>query len=155
LGEALAALTIGTAGRVLGSPRVQSLADRRLAGRSRQAVNVLTSLTGARTGARVWKSFVVEQRVLLRELNDLDAGLADVQTPTAILNGSADRVVPRHVADTLAATIPGAAHTVVIGAHHLLPHEHPEEVAAAVRQVAARAKRDEWSDGEEAAYGEG
>jgi pimeloyl-ACP methyl ester carboxylesterase len=155
LGEALAALTLGAVGRLLASGWVQALADRHLGGRAREAVNVLTGLTGARTGAAVWRSFVVEQRALLRELDGLGPGLRAIRIPTAVINGSADRVVPPHIADRLVATIHGATHTVLAGAHHLLPHEHPRDVAAAVRQVALRA----WPapadlDGEEPTYRE-
>jgi pimeloyl-ACP methyl ester carboxylesterase len=138
VGEALAALTLGAAARVLSSPRLQAVADRRLGARAREAVNVLTGLTGARTGAAVWRSFVTEQRVLLRELEELGPDLPAVSVPTAVLNGSADHVIPPHVAARLAAAIPDATHTVVAGAHHLLPLEHPQAVADAVRQVAGR-----------------
>jgi pimeloyl-ACP methyl ester carboxylesterase len=138
VGEALAALTLGTVGRVVGSARVQSLARRYLDGRAREAVTVLTGMTGARPGAAVWRSFVIEQRVILRDVEGLSRGLSAITAPTAVLNGSADRVVPPHVGNRLAATIPGASHTVVAGGHHLLPREHPEAVAAAVREVAER-----------------
>ncbi|HUY61205.1 MAG TPA: alpha/beta hydrolase [Candidatus Dormibacteraeota bacterium] len=161
LGEALAALTIGAAGRLLGSRWVNTLADRRLSGRAREAVSVLAGLTGARTGAAVWRSFVIEQRVMIRELEALGPRLHGLAAPTGVINGSADHVVPPHVADLLVAAIPGAVHTVLAGAHHLLPHEHPDAVAAAVRQVAARA----WPpgavgpaedlDGQETTYREG
>jgi pimeloyl-ACP methyl ester carboxylesterase len=143
LGEALAALTIGAAGRLLGSTWINNLADRRLSGRAREAVSVLAGLTGARTGAAAWRSFVIEQRVLIRELDALGSRLAALATPTSVINGSADHVVPPHVADLLVAAIPGAVHTVLAGAHHLLPHEHPAALAAAVRQVAERA----WPQG--------
>jgi pimeloyl-ACP methyl ester carboxylesterase len=139
LGEALAALTLGAAGRVLRHARVQALADRRLGARAREAVNVLIGMTGARTHAAAWRSFVTEQRVLLRDLEALGPGLPTIGAPTAVINGSTDRVVPPLVADRLTAQIPGATHTVVAGAHHLLPHEHPEALAAAIRQVAERA----------------
>jgi len=138
IGEALSALTIGATGRVLASARVQALADRHLGGRAQEAVKVLTGLTGARTGAAVWRSFVLEQRVVIRDLEALGPRLGTLVAPTVVVNGSADRVVPPHVGDHLAATIPGASHTVVAGGHHLLPHDHPRSVAAAVREVAER-----------------
>jgi pimeloyl-ACP methyl ester carboxylesterase len=156
LGEALAALTIGAAGQVLASRRVQAVADRRLGGRARQAVKVLTGLTGARTGAAVWRSFVVEQRVLLRDLETLTPGLSTIGAPTAVVHGGADRVVPLFIAERLAAMIPDSTYTDLPGAHHLLPHEHPQEVATAVRQVAERAwPQPDDLDGQEAAYREG
>jgi pimeloyl-ACP methyl ester carboxylesterase len=139
LGEIVAALTIGATGRLLGIDRVQSLADRRLAGRTLEAVRALTRLTGAGTGTRVWQSFVSEQRSFLTELHLLAPALGSLEVPTAILHGSADRVVPPSVAALLTSTIPGAERKLLPGAHHLLPLDHPVEVAEAVRAVDARA----------------
>jgi pimeloyl-ACP methyl ester carboxylesterase len=164
LGDLLAALTIGAAGRVLGTGWAHHLVDRHLGDRARQAVNALAGSTGAGTGAAAWRSFVVEQRVLLRDLDSVGARLPSVTTPTLILNGSADHVVPPVVADRLAAAIPGAIHVVVAGARHRLPRERPATLAAAVRQIAARAwppdTRDAGScsgrsDGQKPAHGEG
>ena len=139
LGEIFAALTIGATGRLLGIDRVQSLADRRLAGRTLEAVRALTRLTGADTGSRVWQSFVTEQRSLLTELHLLGSVLGSLEVPVAVLHGSADRVVPPSVAAMLTSTIPGAERKLLPGAHHLLPLDHPEEVVEAVREVNARA----------------
>jgi pimeloyl-ACP methyl ester carboxylesterase len=140
VGELLAGLTLGVAGRLLASDRVQALADRRLRGRAREALNVLAGLTGAGTGAAVWRSFVLEQRVLLRDLDTLGPGLAAIAVPTEVINGSADRIVPPPVAAGLAARIPGAVHTVLPGAHHLLLRQQPDAVAAAIQRVAGRAR---------------
>jgi pimeloyl-ACP methyl ester carboxylesterase len=139
VGDVLAALTIGATGRLLRIDRVQSLADRRLAGRTLEAVRALTRLTGAGTGTRVWQSFVTEQRSLLSELHLLAPALHSLDVPVAILHGSADRVVPASVATRLVSTIPGARLRVLPGAHHLMPLDHPEEVVEAVREVDARA----------------
>lgn len=133
-GEAIAAATIGGLGLVLGRRRVQSLASRRLDGPARDAVDALTRLT--RGGSRVWRAFVTEQRALLAELDGLGAGLAGIRAPTVVLHGWADRLVPLSVGEGLAAAIPGAELQVVPGAGHLLPHDRPEEVAAAVDQTA-------------------
>ncbi len=141
LGETVAALTIGATGRLLGIDRVQSLANRRLAGRTLEAVKALTRSTGARTGSRVWQSFVTEQRALLSELDDLGPGLASLRIPVAVVNGTADRVVRPAVGGMLARAIPGATHTVLPGAHHLLPLDHPEAIAEAIREVHERAGR--------------
>lgn len=165
LGETVAALTIGITARLLARQRVQDLAARRLGGRPRQAVDILTSVTSARTGAAAWRSFVVEQRALLREAEQLGAALAQITVPATVLHGSADHLVPVEMAENLAAAIRGAKLEVIAGANHLLPRRYPAEVADAVRAVAARggvARRDEPDlsdvldlDGEEAANGEG
>ncbi len=137
VGEVLASLALGVAGPMVSSRMVQRLADRHLASRAREAVSVLRGLTTRTGGTRVWRSFVIEQRVLLRETEGLAPGLATITVPTAVINGSADHLVPPPVADRLAAAIPGAVHTIIAGAHHLLLLEQPEAVAVAVRQVAA------------------
>ena len=64
--------------------------------------------------------------------------MADISVPTHILNGSTDHLVPPMVADQLARAIPGAAHTVLPGAGHLLPHDRPHQIAEAVRAVHGR-----------------
>lgn len=138
LGESVAAATIGAAGRVLGNQRVQSWSERYLPQPAREAVGVLTAMTGARTGTTAWRSFVVEQRALLDELESLGPGLATIDAPTAVVHGSADHVVPPAVARNLAASIPGATRITVTGAGHMLPHDHAPDVAAAVRRVAQR-----------------
>lgn len=133
VGDALAAATIGGLGLVLGRSRVQRLADRHLDGRRHDAVVALTRLT--RGGSRVWRSFVKEQRALLSELETLGPALASIEAPTAILHGSADRLVPYSVAQSLAAAIPGAQLRVLPGVGHLVPRDCPQEVAAAVDRV--------------------
>jgi pimeloyl-ACP methyl ester carboxylesterase len=138
-GDIIAVLTIGLPGRLLGSARVQQAVDRRLHGQALDVVRALAWLTGARTGTRVWRSFVIEQRALLSELPRLEPGLADISAPTQVVNGESDRIVPVAVGYHLARAIPGAGHTVIPHAGHLLPHDHPGVIADAVRQVWARA----------------
>ncbi|HET6965042.1 MAG TPA: alpha/beta hydrolase [Acidimicrobiales bacterium] len=134
VGEAIAAATIGGLGLVLGRRRVQSAAARRLDGRAHEAVQALTRLT--RGGSRVWRSFVTEQRAMLDELEGLGEGLAAIHAPTVVLHGRSDRLVPPAVAESLAAAIPDAELRVVPDAGHLLPHDRPQDVAAAVDRVA-------------------
>jgi pimeloyl-ACP methyl ester carboxylesterase len=137
LGELIAGLAIGGVGMVVGSRRVQSLANQRLAGRARDAVTTLIHMTGGST--RVWKSFVVEQRAMIAELDGLQPGLASIRAPTAILSGSADRLVPAYVGEALEQAIPGATRQLLAGVGHLLPHDRPQAVADAVRLVAGAA----------------
>jgi pimeloyl-ACP methyl ester carboxylesterase len=138
LGEVISAVTIGATGRLLGIDRVQALAGARLAGRTLEAVRTLARSTGARSDARVWQSFVHEQRHLISGLGPLGSGLAAITAPTAVVNGGADRVVPPSVGEVLSASIRGATYTVLPAAHHLLPLYEPEVVAGAVRDVAGR-----------------
>jgi pimeloyl-ACP methyl ester carboxylesterase len=85
---------------------------------------------------RAWQSFVTEQRCLVDELPLLAPGLAAITTPTVVLVGDADRMVPPGNGRQLARTIPGARLVELAGAGHLLAHQHPDEVAAAIRQIA-------------------
>ena len=138
IGDTLAAATIGGLGLMLGRHRVQELADRHLQGRPHEAVVALTRLT--RGGSLVWRSFVVEQRALLRELEPMGPHLGAIDAPTAVVHGSNDRLVPPTVAEGLAAAIPDAGLRLVPGVGHLLPHDRPGEVADAVDRVAQTAR---------------
>lgn len=83
-----------------------------------------------------WRSFVAEERGMLRELPALAGGLAGVVAPAVVVIGGADRVVPPASQERLAASLPGAQAVRVPGCGHLLPREAPDAVAAAIVQVA-------------------
>ncbi|HEU0131140.1 MAG TPA: alpha/beta hydrolase [Mycobacteriales bacterium] len=83
-----------------------------------------------------WRSFLAEQRALLRESPGVEEHLGDVTAPTTVLVGTKDRVVKPEVGDHLAAAIPNARIRRVAGAGHLLPHEHPDAVADVIRAAA-------------------
>jgi pimeloyl-ACP methyl ester carboxylesterase len=85
---------------------------------------------------RIWQSFVTEQRCLVDELPLLAPGLATITVPTVVMVGGADRTVPPATGRHLAAAIAGARLVELPDAGHLLPHQHPVEVAAAIRGVA-------------------
>jgi pimeloyl-ACP methyl ester carboxylesterase len=138
IGEFVAGMTIGLPSRLLGIDRVQSYVDRFPTDPVRKAVRSLIRLTGAQTGSQVWRSFLAEQRALLTELDELGPGLASLDLPAVVLNGSTDHVVPPAVGDLLAGAIPGASHVVVPGVGHALPRDQPGAVAQAVRDVARR-----------------
>lgn len=87
---------------------------------------------------RVWRSFVTEQRSLIDELPLLAPGLAAIDVPTVVLVGEADRIVPPAAGRGLARTISGARLIEVGGAGHLLAYQHPDAVAAAIRDVTPR-----------------
>ena len=138
LGDALAALTIGSTGLVLRNRKVRDLVERRLEGRPREVIRALEAVTGARTGAPVWRSFVAEQRRLFDELRDFAPELPRIGVPAVVVSGGSDRIVGPHIGERLAADIPGAVHHVVPGAHHLLPLDHPDVIESAVREVEHR-----------------
>lgn len=67
-----------------------------------------------------WRSFVREQRHLVRDLPALERRVGQISVPTTIVSGSADRVVPIIAARRLAAQIPGAELVEIEHAGHLL-----------------------------------
>jgi pimeloyl-ACP methyl ester carboxylesterase len=76
-----------------------------------------------------WRSFAFEQRMLLRELPQLEERLGQIASPTTIVAGTADRIVPVRSARRLADQIPKARLVELPGAHHLVHHERAAEVA--------------------------
>ena len=80
-------------------------------------------------GPAAWRSFVAEQRVLIADLPALESRLGQISSPTTIVIGSADRVVPVASARRLATQIAGAKLVVVPGAGHLLPLRHASQLA--------------------------
>lgn len=84
----------------------------------------------------VWRSFLTEQRAMLRETAGVEERLGDVGVPTTVVMGDRDRVIRTSAGERLAALIPGARVTVVAGAGHLLPLERPDELAEAIRTAA-------------------
>lgn len=138
VGEVIGAVTLGTTSRVLRIRGLQDLADRRLPRPAREALRALAGATGALSGVRVWRAFAAEQRLMLRDLRQLEAALGTIVVPTVVIAGGADHVVPAASGARLAASIPGAEFRLVPGARHLLPFDHPAEIADAVRSVSPR-----------------
>jgi pimeloyl-ACP methyl ester carboxylesterase len=92
---------------------------------------------------KAWRAFAFEQRALIEQLPSLEELLGRITAPTAILTGTADRVVPPVSARLLASRIGGAEVVEIEGASHLLPQQHADELAevtlaAAQRTSAAR-----------------
>jgi pimeloyl-ACP methyl ester carboxylesterase len=59
----------------------------------------------------------------------LESRLDAIAAPTAIVIGTADRIVPVHSAQRLAGQVPGARLIELTGATHLLPQQRPELLA--------------------------
>ncbi len=79
----------------------------------------------------VWRSFLLEQRALLRELPDIDAALPVLDRPTLVISGRHDHLIPARTPVELAGRIPGARSVQLEGAHDLQLRQ-PELVADAV-----------------------
>jgi pimeloyl-ACP methyl ester carboxylesterase len=82
-----------------------------------------------------WRSFVAEQRAMLRETAGVEEHLGDVRVPTTVVVGGRDKVVRASVGERLAAAIPGAQVRRVEDGGHLLPLEHPDVLAQAIRDA--------------------
>lgn len=87
-------------------------------------------------GGTTWESFMVEQRALLKESSQIEARLAQIAAPTAVVSGNRDRVVPMAVSVVLAERIPGAELVVVAGSGHGVPAEAPEQLASVIERYA-------------------
>ena len=140
-GEALTATGLLALGRVL--PRLRGLAGhvpgRRLAWLEASLPDRHYAEVASRFGRQIWRSFVVEQRALVREIADVEAALAQVQVPTVVVSGTWDVVVAPSVATSVAAAIGGAQLVMVARTGHFVPRDAPLVVARAVRTVESRA----------------
>lgn len=84
-----------------------------------------------------WHAFVVEQRMLLRDLPALEDRLAAIHAPTTIVVGTADRIVTPASAQELAGQIPHAKLVRLPGASHLLTQQRPRELAELILEAGA------------------
>jgi pimeloyl-ACP methyl ester carboxylesterase len=75
--------------------------------------------------------------MLVRDLPQLEERLGAISAPTAIVIGTADRIVTPSSARELAGRIPGARLVPLDGATHLLLQERPREVADVIVAAAA------------------
>jgi pimeloyl-ACP methyl ester carboxylesterase len=80
-----------------------------------------------------WRSFLTEQRALVRGLADIERALPDVEVPTHVISASNDTMIPRRTAEALANAIPGATRAEIAGGHDLQlrrPVEVAEQITA-------------------------
>ncbi len=86
----------------------------------------------SRDRGRLWRTFLAEQRALVRELGQLAAAVPSVHVPVLLLADPADRLVPVGTARQLATTLPDARLQLIEGAGHHLPRRAPGVVAHAL-----------------------
>jgi pimeloyl-ACP methyl ester carboxylesterase len=86
----------------------------------------------------LWRTFLIEQRALLRELGELAAATESVQVPVLLIADPADRVVPVKTSRRLAEMLPDARLILVEGAGHHLPRRAPRAVADAIAEFLAQ-----------------
>jgi pimeloyl-ACP methyl ester carboxylesterase/uncharacterized membrane protein YbhN (UPF0104 family) len=80
----------------------------------------------------LWRTFLAEQRALLRELGDLEAAASTVRVPVLVIADPADHVVPVKTSRNLAAMLPDARLLLVTGIGHHLPRCAAATVADAM-----------------------
>jgi pimeloyl-ACP methyl ester carboxylesterase len=97
-------------------------------------------VTGGDQGSlgRHRRTFMIEQRALLDELDLVIGSLASVTVPVEVVAGQWDLVVPPRAAVTLARAIPGARLTLVARAGHFVARDNPEALATVIRRADRR-----------------
>lgn len=80
----------------------------------------------------LWRTFLLEQRALVDELDRLDATLGSIAVPALVVADPSDGVIPVDTSRTLAATIPDAELILVSGAGHHIPRRRPAELVDAI-----------------------
>jgi pimeloyl-ACP methyl ester carboxylesterase len=125
LGDVLSAISLALTGSLLALGPMRRLLAREL----RVDADYLGGSTPMLTSPRAWRSFVAEQRMLIRELPALESRLPDIGAPTTVVAGTADRIVPLRSARRLSAQIPHARLIPLHGAHHLVHQQRPGELA--------------------------
>ena len=94
-----------------------------------------------------WRTFLTEQRALLRELDELERAIASVRAPVLVLADPNDKVVPFETARRLTRTLPDARLQLIEGAGHHLPRRAPAAVADAIVACLATAQITDHSVG--------
>jgi pimeloyl-ACP methyl ester carboxylesterase len=80
----------------------------------------------------LWRTFLTEQRALVREIDQLTSVLPGIRVPTLLLADSRDRLVPVETARRLEQAIPEARLELIRGPGHDLPRRAPGRVADAI-----------------------
>jgi pimeloyl-ACP methyl ester carboxylesterase len=102
------------------------------------------------SGWPLWRTFLIEQRALLRELGELEAAAASIQVPVLLIADPADHVVPVKTSHKLDAMLPDSRLLLVAGTGHHLPRRAPRAVADAIAAYIAELDQAQpTADGEE------
>ena len=132
---AMAAVSLNLTGWVLSLGPIRRLLAARLLGASDDAAAAVTSAWQRHVG----QSFMTEQRALVDELPGLAAGITDIAVPAGIVVGEADHIVPAPAGARLAAALPRGRLIRLPGAGHLLPHQQPDAIVAAIEEISGSA----------------
>jgi pimeloyl-ACP methyl ester carboxylesterase len=141
VGDALTIAGLGVMGGVL--PRIRRLTPRlpNGAGRYLEAILPDEGLSDGLPGAwgRTKRTFVIEQRALLDELEDMEQAMTEVEVPTSVVIGEWDLVVPPQSADTLSQAIRGSELIRLPRIGHFVPRDAAGALAEVIRATDARA----------------
>ncbi len=86
----------------------------------------------SREDGLLWRSFLIEQRALVRELDGLSAALPDVRQPVLLLADPRDTLVPVLTTYQLAAALPDARIEFLQRTGHHLPRRGAAQTAAKI-----------------------
>jgi 3-oxoadipate enol-lactonase len=99
-----------------------------------QAVNWQIWGTAHHDHGPLWRSFLIEQRALVRELDGLTAALPGVTQPVLLIADPHDMIVPVRSTQRLAAALPDARVRMLDGPGHHLPRRAAPQIAAAIAE---------------------
>ena len=80
----------------------------------------------------LWRSFLTEQRALMREVDDLAAALPEVTQPVLLMADAHDVIIPVRATHRLAAALPDARVELLNGPGHHLPRRAAPQIAGAI-----------------------
>jgi pimeloyl-ACP methyl ester carboxylesterase len=82
----------------------------------------------------LWRSFLIEQRALVRELGSLTTSLPAVTQPVLLVADPHDMIIPVRSTQRLAAALPDARVMMMDGPGHHLPRRAAPQIAAAIAE---------------------
>jgi len=85
----------------------------------------------------LWRSFLTEQRALVRELDGLTAALPRVTQPVLLIADPRDMIIPVRATHRLAAALPDARVELLRGPGHHLPARAAPQIAASIESFLA------------------
>jgi pimeloyl-ACP methyl ester carboxylesterase len=147
------AITVGDrllATRVVGETLTWagSHAVKRMLARERLRVHIAdrigesaTDVLEAGLHAAAWRTILIEQRAMIKELPRIEERLGAISAPSVVIARSSDRVVPASTASALVQRIPNARLVTVDGGH-ALPVEAPDAVAGAILSLVGERTED-------------
>ena len=136
--------------------RARLAVARRRSGRTlRPEEHVNWQVWGHKDKARcaLWRTFLAEQRALLRELGALERALPSVEVPVLVLADPRDTLIPVETARCLAQSLPDARLQLISGAGHHLPRRASGAVADAIGAFLAEMDAKQPDGARSVAYG--